>query len=232
MRSCQKCSRPNADDRGVCLYCGSSLEGGARSTQPAPTFKIIPPDREPARPDGCLRFAKWAGITVAGLLFLLVAVGVVVSIVRGPSPEPGKPAFDVAPFCDIAAYREAFQSPYVEGKLLFVHAWSKHPDVDLALKFPPERIATKAEEVGTVIWLEWKYDKIGEYKSQTTGQKTSDAFKGLTYVAVVNQRTHEILLKKAFEGEAPPDVKLNSDSALGRMSYDDIARFILSLPRK
>jgi hypothetical protein len=158
----------------------------------------------PKSADG-MTFLQKALLGCFGLLFLIIVAGLAVSFVLASRAEPGNVTFKVDRFCDFSAYHEAFQTPYVEGKLLLVHARSKSPETDLAAHFPPERLAAAEEEVGTIVWLEWSYEKVGDYVDTVTREKVDDAYKGTAIVSIVNQRTREILVRNAFDGFAPPN---------------------------
>jgi hypothetical protein len=230
MRQCPQCTKPNADDKAACLYCGASLDGpraAAAPRNPPPKFEIVQP---PAAPPS--KAPRMIGMVVGGAVALLILASMAFKMMGGSYQDPRVPTFNVAPFVDQAAYREAFEDPYVEGKLLFVHAWSSFIDPDLPKHCPPERIARSEGEVGTIIWLRNSYDNVGEYRDVKSGEKESDAFKGKTEISIVNVRTKTILCRKTFEGHDPAGLKRSGESSLGDLARGEILRYVLDLPRR
>src|SRR5688572_28053097 len=129
MRHCPQCAKPNADDKAACLFCGARLDGPPAAVVPPkapPKFEVI---QTPTSPPS--KLPRIAGMVVGGAVALLILASMAFKMMGGSYKDPRIPTFKVDRFVDASAYREAFEEPFVEGKLLFVHAWSSFIDPDL-----------------------------------------------------------------------------------------------------
>src|SRR5262249_6986021 len=95
---------------------------------------------------------------------------------------------------------------YVKGKLIPVSFGKGKTSVDwMYFSLPSDLGGGKPEEVGTIVWLEWSDQKVGDY---------TDGSSALVYhckVAVIDKESRLLLAEQDFRGGDPPE----SDSGSG-----------------
>lgn len=115
-------------------------------------------------------------------------------------------------------------SPYITGKVLAIDpAGSMSP---LHLKMPKGLRATRPEEVGTILIVEYTEEVVGHY------QGGGKALVNVCTVDVVDVNARRKLTSRVFRGTAPPSVKPWSGSdASGSSPNRDVLKFIKTLPQ-
>ncbi|MCG3174658.1 MAG: hypothetical protein GMKNLPBB_02918 [Myxococcota bacterium] len=115
--------------------------------------------------------------------------------------------------------------PYVTQKILAIDPSGNISP--LHLKIPKGLRATKADEVGTVLIVEYTEDIVGHY------QGGGKALVNVCTVNIVDVNARRKLATRVFRGTAPPSAKPWSGSdASGSSPNRDVLKFIRKLPRR
>jgi hypothetical protein len=129
---------------------------------------------------------------------------------------------------------------YLKGKIITVNKKEKRLD-DIYFDLPEELRATKPEDVGTIVWLEWGKDEAGFYcdwsdvlcKDGITPPKHDDpATVNTCHVTIIDKFIPAIVGEMSFMGSDPPQRKTRSGSSSGSMPTEEIVAYLQSLPKK
>jgi hypothetical protein len=114
---------------------------------------------------------------------------------------------------------------YIKGKIITVNNEEGEID-DIYFSLPEELRATKPENVGTIVWLEWGEDNIGSY---TDGE---DATVITCDVTIIDKSTATVVAERNFRGSIPPNPKRSGEDGTGSMPIDEIVAYLKTLPKK
>ncbi|MGE3805454.1 MAG: hypothetical protein AB7K24_12335, partial [Gemmataceae bacterium] len=175
----------------------------------------------------------WVGMfgLVAAVLGA-IALAAVTGIERNKQVAQQQAAF-VAPFQDrIAEYFPAKPAQpasggELKGKLITVNVKGRHFD-GLYFQLPPQLRAASPDEVGTIVWLDWGEDVVGEY-----GVNTGSVGVVITCQAtVINKADGQILHERFFAGGQPPDkTDKHNQKHYGSPPTGEIVGWLAALPR-
>jgi hypothetical protein len=142
------------------------------------------------------------------------------------------------------APREADHSPvYVRGKVLPVlHTWmtnrtrGKYPAVDQELYWalPRDLRPSSADQVGTVLWLDWT-QRLRTVAGPNQFTATIAAVAEICQVTVIDAKTNRKLTGKTFISDAdnPPPGKPKPENKLyPEPPYEEIVAWLRTMPRK
>jgi hypothetical protein len=118
------------------------------------------------------------------------------------------------------------RKPYIKGKIIIIDNQKNKID-HIYYDLPENLRATKPENVGTIVLLEWGEDKIGFYASPR-----SEAIVITCQVTVIDKSIPAIVSKVNFEGPPPPAILKSGESATGAMPTQEIVNYLQGLPRK
>ncbi len=164
-----------------------------------------------------------------GALAVLLVVGAVVGIQQLMQMEA------VAPFeKHLAEYTAeptrpsgGFPTTYIKGKVVPVEFRKGKQAIDyLYFDLPPELKAQTPEEVGTVVWLEWGEDQVGDYDDD------DPAFVQTVKVSVIDKERGRMVGQKSFRGGPPPNTKTYDGPGYGPKPTAEIVQYLTSLPRQ
>lgn len=118
-----------------------------------------------------------------------------------------------------------------------VSAWSKenaHIDKTAYWDLPHELRAATHEEVGTVVWLDWKIDMEGQYENGYPW------FAGHCEVTVIDQKTRTVCGSGVIRGRDPKEITVEFDTSIQVRQeggwdveiYKKTNEWLTQLPRK
>lgn len=105
-------------------------------------------------------------------------------------------------------------------------------DMDAYWQLPASlRFGGPVGDVKTVVFLNWSYNKVGEYRNSGSNTLAS-AFTGSCQVTVVDRSSKLVVGRKTLTTDyKPPELRsLKKDWYGSQPSYEQIAEYILSLP--
>ncbi len=92
---------------------------------------------------------------------------------------------------------------------------------------PKELQAVTPEEVGTIIWLHWSGETVGYYNNGAPG------IQQYCIVTIIDKSKQVILGERKIYGPEPPPYLINSSGpGTGAQPLDEVANYIISLPRR
>ena len=111
----------------------------------------------------------------------------------------------------------------IKMKMVVIDPREKEID-SLYWDLPEGLRATKPEEVGTIVWLEW--DKV-----QTMIYDTKPGWQHYVKITVIDAARNEVVAEGCCIGGMPPSsISSNDSEGNGSKPNDDIVRFLSSLP--
>jgi hypothetical protein len=113
---------------------------------------------------------------------------------------------------------------YLKGKIITVNKKENRID-DIYFKLPEELRATKPEDVGTIVWLDWGEDRVGFYLGSH-----GDATVNTCHVTIIDKSVPAIVGEINFRGSDPPERSYGSSS--GSMPTEVIVNYLRNLPKK
>jgi hypothetical protein len=122
---------------------------------------------------------------------------------------------------------------YLKGKIIPVNKTENKID-DIYYSLPEGLRATKPEDVGTIVWLDWGEDKVGHYCSEyIPGCFSSDdpAIVNTCDVTIIDKSIPAIVVERNFRGSDPPQ-KTKGGGASGSMPTEEIVDYLQNLPKK
>ena len=124
----------------------------------------------------------------------------------------------------IPQLRSALQGRgYIRGKIAIINRETRTLD-QLHFSLPEELRATRAGEVGTVVWLDWGTELRGYY---TTG---GGAYRHTCAMTVIDYTLRAKIATRNFRGSEPPEVIRGYGAGYG--DKPDIVAHLLNLPRR
>lgn len=177
-------------------------------------------------------------VTVIAIVILLIGARVGYSIYEFAEEEANREGFR----SEMTSYLALRDSPpieggaYIKGKLVTIDLKEKAVDYWTYSKLPSEIKALTPNEVGTIVFIDWGWKKVGDYQLKDTGETVGEAKQSLATVSIIDNETKEKVLTKVFIGQEPiagRQVKENesADFASARPTFD-IIDFLKNLPRK
>jgi hypothetical protein len=181
---------------------------------------------DPPRQTAAQKYATWI---VVGVLVLLIAPGAF--FVAKTLLSERRQSRAAAPFEEhineylTAPKAGAPTNQKARGKFITVDVNERRVD-RLYFELPPELRAASPDEVATVVWLDWREEKVGEY----SGGKP--ACVEWCDVTVIDRQQNVTLAKKQFKGGDPPKtLKTTFIKGVGPRPYKEIADYLASLCR-
>ena len=172
----------------------------------------------------------WAMRVVAIIVVLYVIVLIIAVISSGVRslvrPFRLKPfAARLSEYTSIPGLKELSGEAYVIGKVITVNKGENRID-PMYLDLPSDLAASTPEEVGTVIWLEWKEYVVGTYTDGAKGYRIT------CQVTVIDKVKAAIVGRKTFRGSDPPKFKSGHAPGRGSRPYYAIIDYITTLPKR
>jgi hypothetical protein len=107
-------------------------------------------------------------------------------------------------------------------------------DFDLYDKLPAEmRTSSPAEEIQTVVLVDWWWNESGVYENQVTGGR-GRAYIGKCTITVIDRQTKKIIAETTLvSSQKPPPKKRTAINWYGSQpSYDEVVNYLKSLPKQ
>lgn len=117
---------------------------------------------------------------------------------------------------------------YLNGKVVVLDKKEKSID-SINSSLPDEMRATRADDIGTVVWLDWGEHMTGTY---TTG---GGAYYYTCQVTVIDRSIPAKVGTRSFRGSAPPSTTTSSyygQNHYGSRPDDEIIQYLKGLPRR
>lgn len=96
---------------------------------------------------------------------------------------------------------------------------------------PEEIVATTPEDVGTIIWIVKRWDKVGEYVRGSSGELAT-AYQRYYKITVIDKTTNKATATYTIRGSDPPStVSGKSMRYYGSDPKDEVINYIKTLPR-
>jgi hypothetical protein len=167
-------------------------------------------------------------VPVGCLTYLIIGVVMwVVFTVRGCIHQvyldPFKAHF--SEYTTVSSLKPNRAQAYLKGKIIAVNKKEKKID-DIYFKLPEELRATKPENVGTIVWLDWGEDEVGTYTDAETATVIT------CHMTVIDKSIPAIVGEINFRGDDPPELKKRLDSSSGTTPDEDIVFFLQNVPKK
>lgn len=176
---------------------------------------------EKLRPDAKDRIdAVGLGVLLASVVAFFVIGGMLIKATFAP--------FDnhMHDYLSASVARTRGGHAYVSGKVLPVDKTEKIVDRSVYFALPGGLKARLAQDVGTVVWLDWGTTQVGTY----TGG--GNAYVRTCEATVIDESRNAIVGTADFTGTDPPSGKTSSGDAYGDAPVQKVVNYIVALPRK
>jgi hypothetical protein len=123
---------------------------------------------------------------------------------------------------------------YLKGKIIPVNRMESRID-DIYFSLPEGLRATKPEDVGTIVWLDWEKDTVGHYCPEGLGgcfSSDDPAIVNTCDVTIIDKSIPAIVVERNFRGSDPPEKKEKGGSGSGSMPTKEIIDYLKNLPKK
>jgi hypothetical protein len=122
------------------------------------------------------------------------------------------------------------QPPYRVGRVAVVDIDEHRIDGKLTRALPAEIVATRAEEVGTVIWVRWGETREGTYHANGVGPATGQAYRGYCDIAVIDLAAGLIVGAREFLAASPPATTTASGDIHTEVDVESVVNWVSALP--
>jgi hypothetical protein len=181
------------------------------------------------------------GAILVGGILLAVGIGVLASLLAGSANQSAYNARfkdHIEKYLAIKA-EQTGHGPYLRGKMVLIQdaipeegpGFIKEVDEEVSAFIPAELKATGPEDAGTVVVLKWRSDVVGIYHRGNAGAASACAH--TCDVRIIDNSLSAVIANQYFRGGDPPrEVGGNRHSYYGSKPVQEIAKWLVGLPRE
>lgn len=128
------------------------------------------------------------------------------------------------------AKENLLSEPYIRKRMIPIDKQKRRVDIELFPHLLEQDRATRPEEVGTVLLLDWGLQEVGRYVDVESRKSTGElAYVHTCTLSIIDWQLRTVIGRRSFVGGKPLEGEIVGP---GMPPYFEIAYYLTNLPRK